>query len=262
MRTSALAERSAFIQKQLEFAAHIRDPARNPRPADVEERRMAIYRDLFYNNVEGFVSSSFPVLRSLYEDLPWHRLVRSFFTCHRCRTPYFLEIAREFLHYLEHEHKNESSDPPFLLELAHYEWVELALQIDDETVPAHDIDPQGDLLTGIPVLSSLAWPLSYRYPVHRISRDFRPQEPGAEPAHLLVLRDRSDRVRFNEINAVTARLLALLRENQSHSGHALLLRIANELPHSNIDTVVAGGLQILEDLRRQDVVLGVRRAAC
>ena len=254
-----MAERPAFLRAQMEFAAHIRDPEHRLRPGDVEDRRMAIYRDLFYNNVEGFVSSGFPVLRSLYDDSAWQRLVRSFFVHHRCKTPYFLEIAQEFLHYLEHEHSADSADPPFLVELAHYEWVELALQIEDETVAQDVIDPSGDLLSGVPVLSSLAWVLSYRFPVHRISPDFRPCEPPTAPTHLLVLRDRNDHVRFHEINAVTARLLTLLGEDSSKSGRELLLQIAAELQHPKPDSVVENGLQILEDLRRQGVVLGCIR---
>lgn len=256
-----MAEGPAFRQRQMEFAAHIRDPEHNPAPADVEDRRMAIYRELFYNNVEGFVASGFPVLRSLYEHDPWHRLVRGFFARHRCKTPYFLEIAREFLAYLEQEYEPEPGDPPFLLELAHYEWVELALQTEDEAADLRGLDPNGDLLHGVPVLSSLAWALSYRYPVHRIRPDFQPQQAAEAPTHLLVLRDRTDHVRFNEINAVTARLLALLQDNQSESGTALLNRIAEELQHPDPDAVIEGGAAILEDLRRQGVILGARHCA-
>ena len=44
-----------FKKHQYEFTAHIRDPERNARPDGIEDRRMGIYRDLFYNNVEGFL---------------------------------------------------------------------------------------------------------------------------------------------------------------------------------------------------------------
>ena len=89
------AEQADFIRTQVAFAAHIRDPEGVAAPGDVEARRMAVYRELFYNNVEGFVSSGFPVLRSLYDDEPWHALVREFFIKHRCQTPYFLEISQK-----------------------------------------------------------------------------------------------------------------------------------------------------------------------
>ena len=52
------AERPEFIRKQFEFAAHIRDPENNPVPDNIEDRRMAIYRELFFNNVEDFMASS------------------------------------------------------------------------------------------------------------------------------------------------------------------------------------------------------------
>lgn len=253
-----MAEHAGFQQRQMEFAAHIRDPERNPAPADVEDRRMAVYRELFYNNVEGFVSSGFPVLRSLYEEQQWHRLVRGFFAQHRCQTPYFLEIAGEFLRFLEQEYEPAPADPKFLLELAHYEWVELALQTEDESADLQGLDPNGDLVHAVPVVTSLAWALSYRYPVHRIRADFQPQQPPDALTHLLVLRDRTERVRFNEINAVTARLLALLQDNRSTSGAELLNRIAAELHHPNPGAVIEGGARILEDLRSQGVILGTR----
>ena len=98
MSTSA---KAGFIEHQYRFAAHIRDPANNPAPEDVEDRRMAVYRDLFYNNVEGFLSGTFPVLRKLMDDTDWHAMARDFFATHRCHSPLFLEIPREFLNYLK-----------------------------------------------------------------------------------------------------------------------------------------------------------------
>ena len=50
---------------QFAFTAHLRDPENNPAPDAIEDRRMGIYRDLFYNNVEGFLSKGFPVIRSI-----------------------------------------------------------------------------------------------------------------------------------------------------------------------------------------------------
>ena len=72
-----------FMQRQYEFAAHIRDPEHKQAPEDIEDRRMDIYRELFYNNVEGFLSSSFPVLRKLMDDASWHAMARDFYARHR-----------------------------------------------------------------------------------------------------------------------------------------------------------------------------------
>ena len=88
-----------FQQIQKKFMQHIRDPKHHDFP-EIEDRRLAIYRDLFFNNIEGFVSSAFPVLKSLYCEQSWLALVRQFFIQHDCKSPYFLQISEEFLNYL------------------------------------------------------------------------------------------------------------------------------------------------------------------
>lgn len=220
---------------------------------------MQIYRDLLYNNLAGFIEGGFPVLRRLYADRDWHRMVRDFFARHRCQTPYFLEIAQEFLTYLESEREAQAEDPPFLSELAHYEWVELALSVDDTEDDISGIDQNGDLLDGAPVVSSLAWVLAYSYPVHRIGPEFRPTQPSPQPHYLLVYRDRSDEVQFLELNPVTARLIDLSREDRGETGLQLLEAIARELGYSNPDAVIQGGAETLSALRDHGVILGTRR---
>ena len=247
-----------FTRRQFEFAAHIRDPEHQPAPAGIEDRRMAVYRELFYNNVESFLSGTFPVLRSLYQDTDWHLLVRDYFSHHRAQTPLFLEIPREFLNWLENERSGQAGDPAFLYELAHYEWVELALSISEETLEQDNIDTGGDLLSGIPVLSPLAWHLGYRFPVHKIGPDFQPHEASETTTHIVVYRDRKDEVGFMVINPVTKRLLELISDNNNQSGEQLLLQIATEMSHPQPDVVIRGGADILQGLAKKDIITGTR----
>jgi len=253
-----MASRPDFIQQQYSFAAHIRDPEHQPAPPDVEDRRMAIYRELFYNNVEGFLSNSFPVLREIVDDDYWHAMVRAFFIQHQSQTPLFLEIPREFLVWLEQGREAQADDLPYLYELAHYEWVELALSISEESCEQDGVDRRGDLLTGIPVLSPTAWHLSYHYPVHEISPDNQPAQAGDADTHLVVYRDRNDDVGFMLINPVTKRLLELIETDSNASSQQLLNRIAEEMSHPQPEVVVNGGLQILTGLAARDIILGTK----
>jgi hypothetical protein len=248
-----------FIRRQYEFAAHIRDPEHQPAPADVEDRRMSVYRELFYNNVEGFLSNTFPVLCAILEDAHWHALVRDFYSQHHSQTPLFLEIPREFLVWLEQVHSHYDADVPFLYELAHYEWVELALSISEASCEEDGINPTGDLLSGIPVLSPLAWYLSYRFPVHEISPDNQPRHPGDAVTNLVVYRDRNDDMGFLLINPVTRRLLELIDAGNDQSAEQLLHRIAKEISHPQPAVVVNSGFETLEELARKDIILGVKR---
>mgnify|MGYP001816619947 FL=1 len=247
-----------FMQTQYAFAAHIRDPQQQPCPQDVEDRRMNIYRELFYNNVEGFMASSFPVLRKIMDDTQWHALIRDYFTNHKAKTPLFPEMPREFLQYLQEERELQDSDPSFLLELAHYEWIELALSLADEESTSDDINPEGDLLQEHPVLSSLAWPLQYHYPVHLIGPDYQPEKPADTPTFIVIYRNADDVVGFLEINPVTARLLQLLNEDNKLSGRALLEQVASEINHADHEAVIQGGLSILHDLRERNILLGTQ----
>ncbi|MCG7755076.1 MAG: putative DNA-binding domain-containing protein [Nitrosomonas sp.] len=258
MSTYNTADRPGFVRQQYAFAAHIRDPERNPCPEGIEDRRMKIYRELFYNNVEDFIANTFPVLRRILPDDRWHAMIRDYFARHLSHTPLFPEMPREFLQYLEHEREPQPDDPPFMLELAHYEWVELALSLLDEKIDATKIDVHGDLLDGIPVISPLAWTLRYRFPVHKIGPAFQPEEADGKPTHLIVYRDTEFDVRFIEINPVTARLLQLLSGDDPVPGRTALQQVAAELNHPQPDAVIQGGIEILQNLRKCHVILGKR----
>ena len=52
------------LQAQRDFAARIRQPDVHPLPDGVPAGRMAIYEQLFFNTIEGFLSSGFPVSQS------------------------------------------------------------------------------------------------------------------------------------------------------------------------------------------------------
>lgn len=245
--------------REIEFtlSRHIRDPEHNPPPPGIEERRLKIYRELFYNNVESLLAGNFPVIRKTLGDAAWHALVHDFYREHRCTTPLFPEISREMLRFLEQRQSQGTSDPPWLLELAHYEWVELALEI--ETAEPSDIphDPGGDLLARPPALSPVAWPLAYRWPVHRIGPEFRPEQPPPEPTFLLVRRE-ARQVRFSEISSLTYRLLQRIGERPELGGREQLQALAVEAGSPDPDSFIAQGEQLLAQLRGSGVLLGTR----
>ena len=253
----------AFTKHQFAFTAHLRDPKKNAIPEGIEDRRMAIYRDLLYNNIESFIASGFPVLREIYDDKNWHRMVRDFFARHRSRSPYFLEITQEFIDYLQNERLPDENDPAglpaSLVELAHYEWVELALHVSDETISMENIDANGDLLARRPVFSPLAWPLVYQFPVHTMGPDKLPKEVPAQATYLVVYRNRNNEVHFLEINQVSARLISLLQENTSYTGLDAIEHISKEMQHPRPEVVKQGGLAALQELQQYGIVLGTEQ---
>ncbi len=238
-----------FQHLQRQLTDYLRDPLSNSGPPGVEPRRLQIYRELFFNNIEGFLSGGFPVCRSLFSAAQWRELVRDFMRNHRCQSPYFLQIAEEFLIYLNGA-QAPAIAPPFLPALAHYEWVEMALDIADDQLPA--ARPQPASLLDAPLQRSvLAWPLAYPYAVQRISAEFQPQCADAKATYLLVYRNRADEVGFMELNAVTTRLLELLA-NPGRPRDCLAV-LAAELGATE-ESLQGFALPLLEQFYRRDIL--------
>lgn len=249
-------ENTAFKNIQYEFAAHLRDPDHACAPNGIEDRRMEIYRGLFYRNIQTFVANAFPVLRKLYNDENWHKMVRDFFANHQSTSPYFKDISREFLTYLQQEREPHAEDPIFIKELAHYEWIEIYLTFSDIEPDLSTINPKGDLLKGVPVLSPLAQMYSYQYPVHKIKPSFQPEQESEQPTFLMIYRNKKDQVGFMELNPIAAMLVELINSEYLKTGQQLLDEVVATLQHPNSDAVYKGGAQTFKRLYTNDILLG------
>ncbi len=247
------------------LAAHIRDPERAPPPPGIEERRLKIYRELFFNNVDSLLAGNFPVIRRICGDAGWRTLIRGFLRDHDCQTPLFTELGREFLRYLDARAEDEArreaggDDPPWLRELAHYEWVELALQISEAGNDDIAHDPDGDLLAGRPLVSPLAWPLAYAWPVHRIGPDYRPDTPPEAPTLLMLRREADGTVSFHALTPLSFRLLQRLDEFPQLSGREQLLALAAEAGAADPEAFANDGAAQLALFRSEGTILGTRR---
>jgi len=235
-------EQPKFQELQYAFAAHIRDPKNVAAPEGIEDRRMAIYRKLFFNNLNNLLGTMFPVMRKVHSDDRWRRMIRQFLQHHRAETPYFLQLPQEFLGFLQEEYDVTADDHPFLMELAHYEYVELALAVSTDENDLDSVDPDGDLLKAVPVKSVLSWAFAYHFPVHRISPEFLPTEPAEQPVYLAIYRGSNDEVGFLELNAVTAALLDAVENNtDNESGEALLRALARTIHYPDVDALIGHG---------------------
>jgi len=245
----------SFQSLQHQFARHLKGEAVPESLQHVEPRRLNVYRELFFNNVKGFVDSAYPVLSSLFAEADWEREIRAFWRSHDCQSPYFLDIAEEFLLYLAEEREPRADDLPFLLELAHYEWVELAIATRKTD------EPQGGYAAWLEneshqvAVSELAWPLSYCFPVHHISSDYQPQQPAEAGVFLIVYRDRDDEVRFMEINGLTAQMLQLIQQQGQLLPSELKAQLIQLVPQIEPQQIAAGVDQMLTKLGQKGILI-------
>jgi hypothetical protein len=244
-----------FMSFQAAFAARIRDPDGQPTPRGVNPRRMQVYEDLLFNNLDGFLRACYPVTHDMLGEQAWQGTVRRFLSEHRCQSQLFREIPSEFLTWMESRATALFPERPFLHEFMHYEWLEMIVSISPDEDASKALDPVGDLLSAVPILDCSVRLSCYQYPVHRIGPDFQPREADGQQYCFLVFRDGNDVVRFIALNPVAARMVEILAECRC-SGRDVLLQVARELGRQDTSHMVEMGRTLLADLRRTGVIVG------
>lgn len=215
---------------------------------------MAIYRELFFNNICGFIDGTFPVCADVIGEKDWRELCRDFFRSHLCKTPLFLKIPEEFLSYLAL--KSELyADYPYLAELAHYEWLELAVDVmEDAGVVCIDSE---DVVDGIPIVAVALVTACYHYPVHRISAEV--SKVSEEVSGFIVYRDCKDTVRFVVCNPMTLAIMERLQSGECMSGRDAVLSVLNVMGLADSQVAIDGGIEILNTWFSQGILLGAAK---
>lgn len=237
---------------QLAFAAHIRNPDKHPKPQGIDEQRMQVYRDLFFNNINNLIKQTFPVLATLYNREEWQQLIRSFYQPQYNKTPYFTDIADEFVVFLKNRPADEKR--PFVAELADYEWLELDLE-KSSLQPNYRKLNKDLLQSQSPVISPLLYARNYQYPVHRIGHTFQPTH--SQPCHLVVWRNRDGNVHFAELSPLSMRLLEQLITTDLNGTEALLSVLADNKIHPDNKMIEYGRHQLLK-WYSQDIIINTQ----
>jgi hypothetical protein len=248
-----VAKRSLQEQQQ-SMGLYLRDPDHCAPPGEMDPVRAEVYRDLVFANLSSLISGTFPVLVNILGDKHWRELVRVFLRDYRAHTPKFGEIAEEFVEFLASEPPAlaDGTWPPFMVELAHYEWVEMALQ-QSEAEPLSAGDP--DLLLEHPLqVSPLAWPLAYAWPVHLVGPDYQPDTTPAQPTLLLVRRAEDWSVKFSGLSPLAWRLLQRIEAFPELDGRAQLQDLAVEAGATGSQDFMDNGLALLRQMHEEGVV--------
>lgn len=245
----------AFQQYQAAFTAHIRNPLENKKPARVNNKRMAVYREIVFNNFHGSVSACFPVLQDILGKRRFKQLVRACFFQQQFTSPFFREISKSFVDFLKNLNLTQQNLPAFTAQLAHYEWAELFVStlkteathtaLKAETLSEDFLDKQLRL-------NPAHLLVSYDFPVHMLSKKHQPTHPT--PTFLLLFRDAAFNVKFMSLNPLTYELLATLN-TQANSGRQALQQLANKMQHPQPETIVDFGREILADLLKQEALV-------
>jgi hypothetical protein len=253
-----------FQKYQHQFVDYLRNPQKQGVIPESLPESCRIYAKLLYSKIEGSLDHCFPISCELLGGKRWTQLVQSFIKNHRCKSPLYREIPDEFVDYLMNKHTTMVL-PEFIIELAHYEWMELVLETEKATLSKPYSPIEEDILNIIPVFNPVLHLLHYHYPVQNITAsdpywqgwESRTESYSREAIILAGLRDSDDNVQFVEVNTVTARLIELTREGLS-TGEQALLELAAEMHYGNHETILPFGSDIFKQLEQQHIIIGAQ----
>jgi hypothetical protein len=174
------------------------------------------------------------------------------------KTPIFVEIAGEFLAFLQHEYTPLEHDPVFMLQLAHYEWLELCAAVAPDTIESQLITTD-ELEHYHLCLASHAKIAQYSFDVQHISIDYQPIEPTAQAHFFCVYRDSDDQVAFLKLTPLSAQVLAYI-EQMTHLQQGIVVAdilcwLHEHYPQMTHDTLLSGCLPLLQQLSQKGIII-------
>lgn len=210
-----------FQQLQRDFCDWVRLPT-----SDVPERLKAItinrlqtYHELLSHNMYQFVDMVFPVAQSMIAAEIWQHWCALFFQQARCQSPFYIDISQQFLEFMQQHPALWQAHTPWLVELLHYEWMELHVELAEFVAPdvarcltTLDV-ASGQLLT----LARPVWVLAYQWPVHEWQVGQDSAQLAAQPACLLVWRDDDDHIQQQLLTPLMAVLVEYLSSQSTFS---------------------------------------------
>lgn len=253
-----------FQRYQQQFVDYIRAPHYHKNIPQPLPNRSHVYAKLLYSKIEGSLDTCFPISCQLLGDNRWQQLIQSFIKDHQCISPLYREIPNEFVDFLMNA-QTQLTIPAFIIELAHYEWMELILETQKSLNPIVSSVVPKDLLKNIPLLNPILHLLHYHYPV----KEIKASDPywknwhtrnNPYPQQTIILagvRDSEDNIHFIELNAVTARLIELVQK-EVETGKQSLLTLAAEMQYIDQKSILPFGKKILQQLEDQQIIIGVK----
>lgn len=242
--------------------------------ADPNASALALYEELLFNTVCGIMETIYPfthqvLIHKQADESQWRGLVEAYRRACPNRSHSLIGAICDFPAFLGKQ-PALMAEFPFIADLAHYEWLEMAVLNDPEpALPAGLVSmvPDGALFDQYqPVWNPIRrlHTFSYQIPALLDAWKASPQSVLQNPARfsapqaLLIYRDpRTLNARFFVVNELTATLLRLSGKGASYE--ATLTALQSEIPalvQVPMDVLKRQAYGLLEDCLENGILMG------
>jgi hypothetical protein len=214
--------------------------------------RLAVYRQLVRGNLRDAVEIAIPRvvarLGSVFDE--WFD---RFLAERGPRTHYLRDVTRELLDFCEPQWAADPRVPPYMLDLARHENVQIEVGALQSRPLAQE---PGELALDRPVrFVEAARVMRYGFAVHRLSESLDDRtEPERTPTALFVYRNPEHEVRYLELTPMAAALLDRLLRGEA-LGRAIEAA-GSELGGAIDPALIEGSARLLSDLAERGALLG------
>jgi hypothetical protein len=219
-----------------------------------EVARLSVYRVLVRKRLSEAVELAVPRTRARLGGL-FDEYFARFLVERGPRSHYLRDVTTEFLDFLEPCAADDSRLPPWTLELARHEALDVLVGSLAETGAAGatiELDPDAGL-----AFSATARVVRYRHAVHRLSVDPDDRSaPERADVALFVYRSPENEVRYLELTPLAAGILDGLLAGGTL--RAALEHATRELGMALDDTVLEGAARVLADLSERGAIVGAK----
>jgi hypothetical protein len=159
------------------------------------------YRRLIRNNIHNALEQAFPIAFTVLTESQWNTLVDDFHALHPAVTPQVWKLPEEFYRFVKANGYAKTFSLPFLNDLLHFEWIEIAVHTMEDQSPA-PYRSKGNKLTDSLVVHPEFRLIRMEYPVHIYAAEEALQHAG--DYYLLTFRTRNFDVQFIDLPALHA----------------------------------------------------------
>lgn len=219
-------QKSSLKEIQAEFANAIRYNNVSLMHGNVSPQRLGVYARLVRNNTLGFIDRCYVELPRHISAEQWHDVKEKFVQEGKANSPYFQDIAGEFLHFCQ----DYACFEPHLLALMDFENAQLQAEVSMANVPA-EFEWDNNTVMQLSGAAELR-----QYDVNFIRSEFKQFE--VEPTNVLIWRDAAFGIYYKCLEELDFFLLSSLQESANSLNGLLaeLSKFINQDP--NLKTVL------------------------
>lgn len=216
---------------------------------------MKTYQRLVFSNIQNTLEKAYPITKELLKKDEWEGLTRDFFAAYPIKSPHLWEMPKDLYLFVKEEGHPLEHAFPFLEDLLHFEWLEIAFFIMPDH-PCQEVNSTGHLVEDPLVLNPEHRIVSFAYPVFR--QNIRGCIENKGNYFLLVYRThKAKEVRYFELSP----LHVVLWEKVKEEGLTVAEAIAEAgqlFPQIPFKRLLPSATDFFQKLMEEEAVLGFK----